>query len=45
MQHGDIHLTIEVADRGPGEQEMRPVVMASVGVLGFLSLSPTYQDR
>jgi hypothetical protein len=30
---------------GPGEQQMRPVVMASVGVLGFISLSPTYQDR
>jgi len=30
---------------GPGEQEMKPVVMASVGVLGFISLSPTYRDR
>jgi hypothetical protein len=30
---------------GPGEQEMRPVVMTSVGVLGFISLSPTYQNR
>jgi hypothetical protein len=30
---------------GPGEQELRPVVMASVCVLGFISLSPTYQDR
>jgi hypothetical protein len=30
---------------GPGEQEMRPAGMASIGVLGFISLSPTYQDR
>jgi len=30
---------------GPGEQEMRLVVLASVGVLGFISLSPTYLDR
>jgi len=29
----------------PGEQQMRPAVMAGVGVLGFISLSPTYQDR
>jgi len=28
----------------PGEQEMRLVIMASIGVLGFTSLSPTYQD-
>jgi len=45
MQHGDIHLKMVAADRGPGEQEMRPVVVASVGVLGFLALSPTYGDR
>jgi len=44
--HGDIHLKMVEADRtGPGEQEMKPVVMASVGVLGFISLSPTYQNR
>jgi hypothetical protein len=28
-----------------GEREMRPEVMASVGVLGFISFSPTSQDR
>jgi len=30
---------------GPGEQEMRPVDLASVGVLGCISFSPTYSDR
>jgi len=29
---------------GPGEKEMMRVIMASVGVLGFISLSPTYQN-
>jgi len=33
------------AERIQGKQEMRPVVMASVCVLGFISLSPTYPDR
>jgi hypothetical protein len=30
---------------GLGELELRAVVMASVRVLGFISFSPTYQDR
>ena len=30
---------------GPRELEMRPVIMASVPVLGFISFSPTYEDR
>jgi len=30
---------------GSGEQEKKPLVMARIGVLGFISFSPTYQDR
>jgi len=44
--HGNIQLKMVAADRiGRTENKIRPVVMASVGVLGFISLSPTYQNR